>query len=94
MECGHRILGKTNRTWVNVLSKEKHYTQRQCVNFLYISKNVAEVTEVAMLQNVEVSEYVTEKVAKVSAGYECIAEGRRRLQKNGGRVAYCLTAKT
>ena len=66
MECGRRTLGKTNRTWVDVLSKEKHYTQRQCANFLYISKNVAEVTEVAMSQNVEVSEYVTEKKSQRS----------------------------
>ena len=64
------------------------------MNFIYILKNVAEVAEVAMSQNVEVSEYVTEKVAKVAAGYECIAEGRRRSQKNRGRVAYCLTIKT
>ena len=35
-------------TWVNVLSKEKHYTWRHCVNFLYILKNVAKVTEVTM----------------------------------------------
>ena len=34
------------------------------------------------------------KVAKVTADYECIAEGRRRSQKNSGRVAYCLTTKT
>ena len=93
MECGHRTLGKTNRTWVNVLSKEKHYTQRQCVNFLYILKNVTKVAEVAMSQNVEVSEYVT-KVAKVAESNECTTEGHRKSQKNGGRVAYCLKAKT
>ena len=93
MECSHRTLGKTNRTWVNALSKEKHYTQRQCANFLYILKNVTEVTEVAMSQNVKVSEYVA-KVTKVTESNECIAEGHRKSLKNGGRVAYCLKAKT
>ena len=68
MECGRRTLGKTNRTWVDVLSKEKHYTRRQCANFLYISKNVAEVAKVAMSQNVEVSEYVAEKGHKGRSG--------------------------
>ena len=42
--------------------------------FFIYQTNVAEVAEVAMSQNVEVSEYVAEKVAKVAAGYECIAE--------------------
>ena len=62
--------------------------------FFIYQTNVAEVTEVAMSQNVKGLEYVAEKVAKVAAGYECIAEGRRMLQKNRGRVAYCLTTKT
>ena len=46
-----------------------------------------------MSQNVEVLEYVA-KVAKIAESNECIAEGRRKPQKNGGRVAYCLKAKT
>ena len=47
-----------------------------------------------MSQNVKVSEYVAEEVTKVAVGYECIAEGHRRSQKNRGRVEYCLTTKT
>ena len=83
MECGRRTLGKTNRTWVDVLSKEKHYTRRQCANFLYISKNVAEVTEVTMSQNVKVLEYVTKKKLQRSqqamSVSQKVVEDRRRI---------------